>query len=136
MEITVETTVKAPLHKVWEALTKAEHITGWNFASDDWHCPASEIDLRPGGRFRHRMEAKDGSMGFDMEGAFTRIDEQERMDFTLDDGRKVSVMCNLTPEGVHVTEIFEAENTFPPEQQKDGWQSILDSFRRYVERTQ
>lgn len=136
MEITVETTVKAPLHKVWEAWTKPEHITGWNFASDDWHCPASELELRPGGRFCHRMEAKDGSMGFDMEGEFTHVAEHERIDFTLGDGRKVSVMFNLTPEGVHVTEIFEAENVFPPEQQKDGWQSILVSFRRYVERTQ
>lgn len=136
MDITVETTVKAPIEAVWEAWTTPGAITQWNFASEDWHCPVAELDLRPGGRFNHRMEEREGAGGFDLEGEFTRVDHMRRIDFVLDDGRKVSVEFRETPEGVHVSETFEAENTFSPELQRDGWQAILDNFRRYAEMNQ
>ncbi len=129
--IIVETTVHAPLEKVWEAYTSPEHVTYWNFASDDWHCPRAEADLRVGGQFSSRMEAKDGSMGFDFAGTYTRIVTNERIDYRFGD-RHASVV--FTPEGdrVKVSVSFDPETVFPVEQQRAGWLSILDNFARYV----
>jgi uncharacterized protein YndB with AHSA1/START domain len=131
--ITVETTVNAPVQKVWEYWTKPDHITKWNFASDDWHSPWAKADFREGGTFTARMEAKDGSMGFDFGGVYDVIRAKEYIEYTIGDGRKVKI--NFTPQGnkTKVVESFEAEDTHSIEMQKGGWQSILDNFRKYTE---
>jgi len=131
--ITVETSVKAPVEKVWEYWTKPEHITRWNNASDDWHTPHAENDLRPGGSFIYRMEAKDGSFGFDYGGVYDTITPNKNIAYTIGDGRKVQVV--FTPEGdtTRVVETFEAENTHSIEMQRGGWQSILDNFKKHAE---
>jgi len=131
--ITVENTVKAPVEKVWEYWTKPEHITKWNAASDDWHTPWAKADFREGGSFSARMEAKDGSMGFDFAGVYDVLRTNEYIEYTIGDGRKVKV--RFTPGGniTKVTESFEAENTHPVEMQRGGWQAILDNFKKYTE---
>ena len=131
--ITVETDVEQPVDKVWDCWTKPEHITQWNSASDDWHTPKAENDLRPGGKFSARMEAKDGSMGFDFGGIYDAVEEHEYIEYTLGDSRKVKIY--FTPEGnrTKVVESFEAEETHSIEMQRSGWQSILDNFKNYVE---
>lgn len=131
--ITVQATVKAPIEKVWEMWTAPEHITNWNFASDDWHSPRAENDLRPGGKFNYRMEAKDGSMGFNFTGTFTEVSKNKNLEYTLDDGRNVQVHFSEVDEGTFVMENFEAEKMNPVEMQKNGWQAILDNFKKYVE---
>lgn len=131
--ITVETTVIAPMEKVWEHFNTPEHIVKWNAASDDWHTPAAENDFREGGKSKTRMEAKDGSFGFDFEWTYTTIRQHEIIKFTLTDGRKVTVKFEETGNGVKVTETFEAEETNPVEMQQAGWQAILDSFKKHVE---
>jgi uncharacterized protein YndB with AHSA1/START domain len=132
--ITVSTNVKAPREKVWELWTRPEHITQWYFASDDWHAPRAENDLHIGGRFTTRMEAKDKSAGFDFGGTYTEVLPHERLGYTLDDGRKVTVTFKDKDGGTEVTEAFETEDENPIEMQRGGWQSILDNFRKYVER--
>jgi len=131
--ITVENTIKAPVEKVWEYWTKPEHITKWNAASDDWHTPWAKADFREGGSFSARMEAKDGSMGFDFAGVYDVLRTNEYIEYTIGDGRKVKV--RFTPGGniTKVTESFEAENTHPVEMQRGGWQAILDNFKKYTE---
>ena len=131
--ITVENTVNAPVEKVWEYWTKPEHITQWNNASDDWHTPWAKADLREGGSFSARMEAKDGSMGFEFGGVYDVLRNNEYIEYTLGDGRKVKV--NFTPGGntTKVVESFEAESSNPIEMQKGGWQAILDNFKKYTE---
>jgi uncharacterized protein YndB with AHSA1/START domain len=131
--ITVQNIVNAPLAKVWEYWTKPEHITAWNNASDDWYTPRAENDLRPGGKFSFRMEARDGSMGFDYGGDYDVVRQNDTIESTLGDGRKVKV--TFTPEGnaTKVVESFEAEGTHPIEMQRGGWQAILDNFKKYVE---
>lgn len=131
--ITVENTINAPVKKVWEFWTKPEHITQWNNASDDWHSPRAENDLRPGGSFVSRMEAKDGSMGFDFGGVYDAVRTNEYIEYTLGDGRKVKI--TFTPRGneTKVVESFEAENTNSLEMQRGGWQAILDNFKKYTE---
>jgi len=131
--ITVQNTVEAPVEKVWEYWTKPEHITKWNNASDDWHSPRSENDLRPGGKFTTRMEAKDGSMGFDFGGVYDKVTPNKYIEYTMGDGRKVKV--DFTSEGnkTKVVEQFEAEQTNSEELQKNGWQAILDNFKKYTE---
>lgn len=131
--ITVENTVNAPVEKVWEYWTKPEHITQWNNASDDWHTPWAKADLREGGSFSARMEAKDGSMGFEFGGVYDVLRNNEYIEYTLGDGRKVKV--NFTPGGntTKVVESFEAESSNPVEMQKGGWQAILDNFKKYTE---
>nr|WP_314859615.1 SRPBCC family protein [uncultured Undibacterium sp.] len=131
MNITVETTVAAPIAKVWSLYNSSEAIKQWNAASDDWHTTASTVDLREGGAFSSRMEAKDGSMGFDFEGTFTKIVEHELIEYTFGD-RKATVNFSDTPAGVKVLVTFEAESTYPVEQQQQGWQAILNNFNRYV----
>ena len=131
--VTIETTVNAPVEKVWEYWTKPEHITKWNHASDDWHSPRAENDLRTGGKFSARMEAKDGSMGFDFAGVYDEVRNNEYIEYTMGDDRKVKV--TFTPQGnaTKVVESFEAENTHSIEMQRGGWQAILDNFKKYTE---
>ncbi len=131
--ITVETLVNAPLEKVWDAWTNPEHLTKWVFASDDWEAPHAANDLRVGGRFKTRMQAKDQSAGFDFEGTYTNVNGHELIEYSMDDGRKVKITFEETPEGVKVTESFDPETLNPEEMQKAGWQSILDNFKKYVE---
>lgn len=131
--MTVSTTIQAPVEKVWKFWTEPQHITQWNNASDDWHTPWAENDLRVGGKFLSRMEAKDGSFGFDYNGTYTTVKEHEQIEYALEDGRKVQVL--FAPDGneTSVTEIFEAERTHPVDMQRTGWQAILDNFKNYVE---
>jgi uncharacterized protein YndB with AHSA1/START domain len=134
--ITVESTISAPVEKVWEFWTKPEHITKWNNASDDWHSPRAENDLRPGGIFNIRMEAKDGSFGFDFGGVYDVVKKNEYIEYTIGDGRKVKVSFSAQGNETKVVESFEAENTNSPEMQKGGWQAILDNFKKYTEANQ
>lgn len=132
--ITVETIVRASLARVWEAWNTPADVERWNAASADWHTTASSIDLREGGRFASRMEARDGSMGFDFGGTYVRIQPQRLLEYRLDDDRAVRIDFIDNGDGtVTVRERFDAEGTLPPEQQRAGWQAILDNFRRHVE---
>lgn len=131
--ITVETTVRTPVEKVWEYWTEPQHITKWNTASDDWHVPNAENDLRVGGRFLTRMEAKDGSFGFDFNGVYDEVRINEFISYTLGDGRKVAITFMSQENETKVIEAFEAETTNSIEMQKAGWQAILDNFKKYSE---
>ena len=138
--ITVETTVNAPIEKVWACWTEPQHISGWTFAQDDWEAPSAENDLCVGGRFTTRMQAKDGSAGFDFSGTYTAVEQDRLIEYTMDmmvgtddDGRKVRVVFEETPDGVQVIETFDPENTYPKEMQRSGWQAILDNFKKYAE---
>lgn len=133
MKITVETLVNAELQRVWDAWNEPADIERWNSAQDDWHTTRSTVDLREGGKFRARMEAKDGSAGFDFEGTYTRIVPLETIEYQMSDGREVRVEFARRDGGVLVKETFDAETENPPELQRQGWQAILDSFRRHVE---
>jgi len=135
MTISVETTVNAPIRRVWEAWITPEDIQRWNFPLDEWWCPDASIDFKIGGQFNYRMEAKDGSSGFDFAGTFTVIDKPHTIEFALNDARKVSVSFNENENGVRVVEAFEAEDEMSAEQQRQGWQSILDNFKKHVENT-
>jgi uncharacterized protein YndB with AHSA1/START domain len=132
--ITVETLVNAPIDKVWEFWTKPEHITQWNNASEDWHTTRAENDLRIGGKFLSRMEAKDGSFGFDFEGIYDEVLTNEKISYTLLDDRKVTITFLPTENGVQIVETFEAETVNTLEIQKMGWQAILRNFKNYVEK--
>jgi len=131
--ITVSNNVNAPVEKVWEYWTKPEHITHWNFASDDWHSPRAENDLKIGGKFSYRMEAKDGSFGFDFGGVYDAVKNNEYIEFTIGDGRKVTITFTANGKTTNVVESFEAEDTHTIELQKGGWQAILDNFKKYTE---
>lgn len=131
--ITVEVIVNAPVSKVWELWNGPQHIQNWCFASDDWHAPYSENDLRIGGKQKTTMAAKDGSFSFDFEGTYTNIDEPKLIEYTIADGRKVKVVFNDEGSGTRVSETFEMENIHPEEMQRGGWQAILDNFKKYVE---
>ena len=131
--ITVENTINAPVEKVWEYWTKPEHITQWNNASDDWHTPRAENDLRVGGNFVSRMEAKDGSFGFDFGGVYDAVRTNEYIEYTLGDGRKVKITFTADGNKTKVVESFEAESTNSIEMQQGGWQNILDNFKKYTE---
>ena len=133
--ITVEARIVAPREKVWRDFTDPEAVKVWNTASDDWHTTRAENDLRTGGRFSYRMEAKDGSMGFDFGGVYDEVVEHERIAYTMDDGRKVEVEFSADGEGAHLVERFEPETENTHEIQRSGWQSILDNFVRYAEAT-
>lgn len=133
--ITVETTVHAPVEKVWNYWTTPEHIKQWNSASEDWHTPIAENDLRPGGKFVSRMEARDGSFGFDFWGIYDRVDLNESIEYTMGDGRHAIVNFSDENGETRVVETFEAEKTHSIEMQKSGWQAILDNFKKYVENT-
>ncbi|WP_159816476.1 SRPBCC family protein [Cyanobium sp. Copco_Reservoir_LC18] len=133
MRITIEVNVAAPIEDVWKAWTSPADIQQWNAASDDWHCPNAEIELIPGGAFSYRMEAKDGSMGFDFEGTFTRVDPCKCIEFALEDERLVLVEFTEGEQTVTVRESFDAESVNSAELQRQGWQAILDRFARHVE---
>ncbi|PWT72509.1 MAG: polyketide cyclase [Bacteroidetes bacterium] len=132
-EITVETTINAPVEKVWECYTNPKHVTQWNHASDDWHSPKAENDLRPGGKFNYRMEAKDGSFGFDFGGVYDEVKQNRRIRYTIGDGRHVDVKFEEAGNKTKVVTIFEAESVNDPEMQRGGWQAILDNFKKHVE---
>ena len=132
MKITVQTTVKAPIAEVWRAYTTPEDIKLWNTASPDWHTTKSSVDLRVGGVFSSRMEAKDGSFGFDFAGTYTKLVPNELIEYAF--GDRVGVVEFQQGEGgVTVRVTFDAETTHPEEQQRQGWQAILDSFTKHVE---
>jgi len=131
--ITVQTTVKAPLEKVWEYWTSPKHITGWAFASDDWEATDPINDLAVGGNFQTTMRAKDGSGGFDFSGTYTDVQPLELLEYDLDDGRHVRIEFDEVPEGVDIIQTFDPETNNLPEFQKQGWQSILNNFKRYFE---
>jgi uncharacterized protein YndB with AHSA1/START domain len=135
MKITIDTTVAAPIEDVWRAWTTPEDIKQWNAASDDWHTTAAAVDLRVGGTFSSRMEARDGSMGFDFAGTYTKVVPQELIEVTFG-GRTLTVQFIQAGNGVTIRETFDAEETHSPEQQRAGWQAILDRFARYVEARQ
>ena len=132
MKITIEAFVKAPVAEVWQAWTSPDDILKWNAASDDWHTTRATVDLREGGSFSSRMEAKDGSFGFDFAGTYTRVVPHELIECTLGD-RALCVEFIAGPDGVTVRETFDSEPTHSIEQQRDGWQAILDRFVRHVE---
>ncbi len=131
--ITIQALVKASKEQVWECWNDPQHIMQWAFASDDWECPAAENDPRVEGRFKNTLAAKDKSMSFDFSGTYTVVDLHQRLDYTLDDDRKVSVVFTETPEGVQVVQSFEAEPENPIHFQQLGWQAILDNFATYAE---
>ena len=133
MKITIETLVKADSKAVWAAWNSPEAIKQWNAASDDWHTTKSSVDLREGGEFSARMEAMDGSAGFDFEGTYTRVVPRKIIEFAMADGREVRIEFAERPGGVLVRETFDAETENSPEMQRQGWQAILDSFARHVE---
>ena len=131
--ITVETTIIAPIEKVWTYWVSSEHITKWYNASDDWHTPKAENNLKVDGNFLFRMEAKDGSFGFDFSGIYNDIKTNELITYTMDDGRKAKIAFVKEGSSTRVIEIFEAETTNSIELQKTGWQSILNNFKKYTE---
>ena len=131
--ITVQITVNAPVKKAWESFTNPKHAVNWSFASDDWHAPEAENDLRTGGKFRTKMAAKDGSASFDFEGNYTNVEEHKTIEYVMADGREVLVSFEDLGESTKVTETFNPENTHSLELQKDGWQAILNNFKKYTE---
>jgi uncharacterized protein YndB with AHSA1/START domain len=133
VKITIETLVKADLGTVWAAWNNPTDIEQWNAASDDWHTIQSRVDLREGGKFSARMEAKDGSSGFEFDGTYTRVVPQRLIQYRMGDGREVKVEFSEGADGVVVRETFEAETENEPAQQRQGWQAILDNFARHVE---
>ena len=132
--LTIEATINAPVEKVWEYWTAPEHITQWAFAADDWEAPEAENDVREGGRFKTVMAAKDGSASFDFTGTYDAVKENELLEYTIDDGRKVSAQFEQNDDGTtHVVQMFEPESENDPEFQRQGWQGILDNFKQHVE---
>ncbi len=131
--ITVEATVNATIEKVWEMWNNPKHITQWCAASDDWHAPSAENNFVVGGKSKTRMEAKDGSFGFDFGWTYTKIKGHQTIEYIMDDGRKAAIKFETRGDGVTITETFEAEDTNPVEMQRGGWQAILNNFKKYVE---
>lgn len=133
--VTVQTTVNAPVEKVWNYWTEPEHIKNWNNASDDWHTPRAENNVITGGEFNIRMEAKDGSFGFDFGGVYDEVSIHETIAYTMGDGRKVLVKFDGENGLTKITETFDAESQNPVEMQRQGWQAILDNFKKYCEKS-
>jgi uncharacterized protein YndB with AHSA1/START domain len=134
-KITIETIVDAPVEKVWKYWNEPTHITKWAFASDDWEAPSAENDLRVGGKFKTVMAAKDGSSKFDLTGTYTKVEENKLIEYTMDgdDAREVSTQFVSDGDSTRIIEVFEAENVNSIEMQKNGWQTILDNFKKYIE---
>lgn len=132
-KIKIETTISADVKKVWEYYTIPEHITKWNYASDDWHCPKAENDLKVGGKLKSRMEAKDGSFGFDFEANYDEVVKHKKISYIMTDGREAATIFENQNGKTKVTTTFDAENENPIDMQKSGWQAILDNFKKYVE---
>lgn len=131
--ITVETTVNAPVSKVWDYWSEPKHITKWCQASDDWHAPHAENDLKTGGKFTTTMAAKDGSVSFDFGGVYTKVEKNKAIDYAMGDGRKVNIVMSDLGNSTKIVETFEAESENPVEMQRGGWQAILDNFKKYTE---
>lgn len=132
-KITIETVVAASPQKVWEAYVEPRHITKWNFASDDWQCPSAHNDLKVGGKYSARMEAKDGSFGFEFEAIYDEVVEPKTLTYTMGDGRKATTQFTDLGGKTKVTTTFDTEKMNPEQMQKDGWQAILNNFKKYVE---
>ncbi|POS02483.1 SRPBCC domain-containing protein [Flavobacterium croceum] len=132
-KITIKTNIKEHISIVWEKFTNPKHIVKWNNASEDWHTTKAENDLQVGGKFVSRMEAKDGSFGFDFEGVYTTVKNNNYLEYKIADGRNVSVYFEEDNDTTTVTEVFEPENINTVEMQQVGWQAILDNFKKYVE---
>jgi uncharacterized protein YndB with AHSA1/START domain len=132
--ITVQASISAPVEKVWQAWTQPQHITQWNQASPDWHCPKAENDLRDGGKFSSTMAARDGSMSFDFEGTHSKVEEHKVIESAMGDGRTMKIQFSSTPNGTQIMETFEAEGENSVEMQRAGWQAILDNFKQYTEK--
>lgn len=132
--ISVETIINAPIYSVWEMWTNPEHIMKWNNASDDWHTPHAENDLRKGGKFLSRMEAKDRSAGFDFGGVYDEVKTNQLIEYTIGDGRKVRIVFTDLGDETRIQETFEAEDEHPIDMQREGWQSIIHNFKGYVQK--
>ena len=132
-KITIESTIAADIKKVWNSWNNPEHIVKWNFASDDWHCPKASNDLRVGGKYSARMEAKDGSFGFEFEAIYDEVVDKKKITYTMEDGRKVTTHFEDLGGKIKVTTVFDAEKENPEEMQKQGWQAILNNFKKFVE---
>ena len=132
-KITIESIISANTNKVWDYYTLPEHITKWNFASDDWHCPKAENDLRVGGKLKSRMEAKDGSFGFDFKAIYDEVITQKKITYTMLDGRRATTDFEISGNKTKITIVFDAETQNSVELQRNGWQAILDNFKKYVE---
>jgi uncharacterized protein YndB with AHSA1/START domain len=132
-QITVEVIVNASIEKVWDYWTEPGHIINWCFASDDWHAPAAENDIRTGGKFKTVMAAKDGSFSFDFEGIYSNVIKYAEIEYILADNRKVKIMFSIHNHAVKVVETFEPETENTLELQRTGWQAILDNFKKYTE---
>ena len=131
--ITVETVIKAPVENVWKFWSEPKHITQWCNASDDWHAPYAENDLRLNGKFKTTMAAKDESVSFDFGGVYTKVQPNHVIEYIMDDGRKAKITFSRNGTETKVTETFEAEGINPIEMQRGGWQAILDNFKKYTE---
>ncbi|MDT8405062.1 SRPBCC family protein [Sulfuriflexus sp.] len=135
-QITIDTVIAAPPEIVWQYWTEPDHIMQWNFASDDWCCQSAENDLKVGGQYRARMEAKDGSFGFDFEAVYDEVSAPNTLTYTMADGRKVATNFEAQGRSTKVTTIFDAEQENAIDMQRDGWQAILNNFKSYVESQQ
>jgi uncharacterized protein YndB with AHSA1/START domain len=131
--ISIKAEISAHIGKVWKCWTSPEYIVRWNFASEDWHSPRAENDLRVGGKFNYRMEAKDGSFGFDFQGIYTKVEPQQSIEYVLEDDRKVRIEFVSSGNKTTVIETFEAESENSLELQQSGWQAILDNFKKLAE---
>ena len=134
-KIRVTTTIAAEISKVWDYWTEPEHIVNWNFASNDWHCPAAENNPVTGGKFKYTMASKDGEMSFEFEGVYDEVIPQRKIAYSLADGRQVTVTFKKEIRKTKVTETFDAEKMHSEEMQRKGWQAILDNFKHYAETT-
>jgi uncharacterized protein YndB with AHSA1/START domain len=132
-KITIQASISADRKKVWDFYTNPDHITKWNFATGDWHCPHASNDMRVGGKYIARMEAKDGSFGFDFEAVYEEIIEGEKFTFTMTDGRQATVNFKKLSDKTEVTVTFDPETENPVELQREGWQAILNNFKKYTE---
>ena len=131
--ITVRVLIDSPIDRVWKIWTTPEDIVKWNYASEDWHSPQVYNDLRVGGTFNYRMEARDGSYGFDFKGVYNKVNLNELIEYTIDDSRKVKINFSYKDDKTEIVETFEAENVNSFDMQHDGWQAILDNFKKFVE---
>ena len=132
-KVTVETVVDKDVEEVWKFWTSPEHITNWNFATPEWHCPTAEHELEVGGKLKYHMAAKDGSMAFDYIATFEKIKPNELLEYVLDDERKVTVNFNRQNGSTKIIEVFEVEDEYSMDMQRQGWQAILDNFKSYAE---
>lgn len=132
-QIKIDALVSAPPKEVWEFWNNPEHITNWNFAVEEWHCPKAENDLRVGGKLKTRMEAKDGTFGFDFEATYDEVEEPKKFSYSMSDGRRVVTTFEEIDGKTKITTVFDAESENSIEMQKDGWQAILNNFKKYVE---